>query len=145
MSTTTQTAWSTPYLAYFPNHGADCLEFLQVPGTGRLNARHFLDFCARKNDLMDLASDAKKIIVAIDPMLVEEASYIVNNLLCAVIGAERNKITLQPTSGAGRMITIYFFEGESPVLHRPKASAAKKSHSHHARPHHKPHPTIHVF
>jgi hypothetical protein len=139
---TAKKAWATPYLAYFPNQGADCLEFLQVPGNGRMHARHFLDFCAKRSELMDLASDSKHIVVAIEPSLAEEASYIVNNLLCAILRAERPKITLQPANGAGRMITIMFYEGDIPAPTRPKAKKHSKGHKH---GHSSGRSSIHIF
>jgi hypothetical protein len=142
-TTTAKKTWSTPYLAYFPFQGADCLEFLQVAGNGRMHPRHFLDFCAKRSELMDLVSDSKNIVVAIDPSYVEEASYIVNNLLCAILRAERTKITLQPASNVGRMISIIFYEGDIPAPSRPKA---KKSHSKgHKHGHSSGRSSIHIF
>ena len=94
----TNTAWATPYVSFYSRGGDACLEFMQVPGTGKLNARRFMDVNARKNELMDLASDAKRIVLGVDPVLVNEASYIVNNLVCAVMMAERSKVSLQATN-----------------------------------------------
>ena len=45
----TNTAWATPYVSFYSRGGDACLEFMQVPGTGKLNARHFMDVNARKN------------------------------------------------------------------------------------------------
>lgn len=137
-------SWSTPYLNFGSQGGVAWLEFLQVPGNGKLTARHFMDFNAKKNQLMDAASDAKTIVLGIDPSLVCEASYIVNNLLCAVIMAERSKVSLKPASGDRNVITVYFYGAQGPVAHSPK-----KPHASHKSKPHGPHrggrPQIHVF
>ncbi len=145
MSTSTHTAWATEAVTFFPNDGMDILEFLQVPGNGKLTARHFLDFNAKKNELMDIAGEAKRIVVGIDPMLILEASYIVNNLLCAVIGADRGKITLEPAPNTGNTIAVYFYQDEMPVA---KSTAKRHHHSMpHGRRHHGVHhlPVVHIF
>ena len=147
MSTSTNNAWATPYVSFYSRGGDACIEFMQVPGTGKLSARHFMDINARKNELMDAASDAKRIVLGVDPTLVAEASYIVNNLVCAVMMAERSKVSLQSSTGAGNNITLYFYGESQPVAHSPKKAAAKHHHSSKPKHHgsHQSQPKIHVF
>lgn len=138
-------SWSTPYVNFCSDAGVSWLEFLQVPGNGKLTARHFMDINAKKNQLMDVAGDAKSIVVGIDPVLIYEASYIVNNLLCAVIAAERSKITLKPASGERNIITVYFYGEHAPVAHSPK-KGHKSGPKHHHGAHRGGHrPQIHMF
>ncbi len=143
MSTATQSsAWATPYVSFYSTGGVAVLEFLQVQGNGKLSARHFMDVNAHKNELMDLASDAQRIVLGVDPGLVYEASYIVNNLVCAVMMAERHKVSLMPSSGNG--ITLYFYQDAAPVA---KSTKKQTSHKHMPkRPHsHSSQPRIHIF
>jgi hypothetical protein len=142
-----QKAWATPSVAFFPGKEAASIEFLGVPGNGRLTARQYLDFCAHKNDLMDLASDSKRIVVAAPNLLVEEMSYVVNNLLCSILQVERSKITLSPTTGDPRIITLYFYQEEVAAA-RPAKTAQRKQHKPptrhgHVRGHHSS--PVHVF
>ncbi len=145
MSTATQnSSWATPYVSFSSRDGASCLEFLQVPGNGRLTARHFMDVNAKKNELMDVASDAKTIVLGVDPVLVCEASYIVNNLVCAVMMAERSKVSLLPASGAGNVITLFFYGEQGKVAHSPKKHSGHKHGAKHHGGHHS-RPKIHIF
>ena len=82
-----------------------------------------MDVNARKNELMDVASDAKSIVLGVDPVLVNEASYIVNNLVCAVMMAEREKVSMQATNADNHNTTMYFYGETEPVAKSTKKHA----------------------